>query len=141
MDKYTLIDDLTSDIMFEAYGSSIADLFVNAGEALFSIICDIAHIKPEQSIRLHLEAADAADLLHEWLSSLLTQSEIENLFLCQFRIETLQITASGCVLDAVASGESMTQAKGSAVVKGITYYGYEFEKTDNGYRARVAVDI
>jgi len=44
MRKYKIIDDLKSDVMFEAFGKNLKELFENAAEALFSIICDVSSI-------------------------------------------------------------------------------------------------
>ena len=44
--KYKIIDKVTSDVMLEIYGKSPKELFENAAEALFSIICEVKRVKP-----------------------------------------------------------------------------------------------
>ena len=49
MKKYKFIEGLTSDVMFEAYGKDLKELFSNAAEAMFSVInallsrCNVIH--------------------------------------------------------------------------------------------------
>ena len=51
MQKYKFLDDITSDVMFEAYGKDLKELFENAAEALFSVICKIKKVKPKETQR------------------------------------------------------------------------------------------
>ena len=46
--KYRFIDELKSDVLFEAYGKDLKELFTNAAEALFSIICQIEKVEPKE---------------------------------------------------------------------------------------------
>ncbi len=137
--RYKFIEDLTSDVMFEAYGKTVEELFVNASLALFEVVCQIKKIKPEKSINVKAEGEDLKDLLYNWLSNLLAQSEINELFFCKFDIKikkNSKYTATGKAL-----GEPITKEKGETVVKGITYYKFKLEKTKEGYIARIACDI
>lgn len=140
MQKFNFLDDLTSDVMFEAFGRTLEELFVHAAEALFSVVCDINRVQELKTIPLTIEAHDEEALLFKWLSTLLTESEIHGLFLSAFRITALD---KGTVLklQAVAAGEPVSQEKGDTVVKGITYYGFKLEKHGDFYRAQVAMDI
>ena len=137
---YTFIEDLTSDVMFEAFGPTLPLMFEAAAEAMFSVICDMKQIRPEHSIHITVRADDERRLLLDFLNSLLTNSEIEGLFLCSFKIESVE-EKNGLVLEASAQGEKISPEKGGTVAKGITYYGFELEKNAEGYRARVALDI
>lgn len=138
--NYNFLDDLTSDVMFEAFGKTLEEVFTASAEGMFSVICDIEKIKPEESLVIKASAEDEKKLLYEFLSTLLTESEIEGLFLNRFKITHIKKT-DGCTVTAEAFGEKMSPGKGGTVVKGVTYYGLKLEKTDQGYRAQVAMDI
>ena len=48
MQKYKFIDDLTSDVLFEAYGKDLKELYANAAEAMFSIICQTEKVEAKK---------------------------------------------------------------------------------------------
>lgn len=138
---YNYLEDLTSDVMFEAFGQTLEEVLEVSAEAMFAVICDIEKIEPEESLDIEVSADDEKGLLYEFLSTLLTDSEIKGLFLSQFRIKNIN-TQQGFILKAEAFGERISPEKGGTVVKGITYYGLELTKTaEGGYRAQVAMDI
>jgi SHS2 domain-containing protein len=138
--SYHFLDDLTSDVMFEAFGKTLEEVFKATAEGMFSVICDIEKIKPEESMVIEASAEDEKKLLYEFLSTLLTESEIEGLFLSRFKIKTFSKN-NRLIVTAEASGERISPEKGGTVVKGVTYYGLMLEKTKKGYRAQVAMDI
>jgi len=139
--KYQFIEDLTSDVMFESYGKDLPELFTNSAEALFEIICKTEKIIPTKEITIHVSAKTEQELLYEWLSTILTQSEVEELFFSKFEIEKIDKAGDQYNLTAKAWGEEISVAKGETVVKAVTYYGFKLEKTEKGYLARVSMDI
>jgi SHS2 domain-containing protein len=138
--NYNFLDDLTSDVMFEAFGETLEEVFAASAEAMFSVICRIEQIKPEESLVINASAENEKQLLYEFLSTLLTESEIKGLFLSRFRITNIA-GGEGFTITAEASGEKISPGKGGTVVKGVTYYGLMLEKTEKGYRVQVAMDI
>jgi SHS2 domain-containing protein len=138
--KYKFLDDLTSDVMFEAYGETFEQLLENAALATFSVICDIEKVKPEKSVRIEVSGESEEELLHHWLCELIAQSEINDTFFSRFEIQEFSLD-SGYTLTAIARGEPISQERSGTVVKGVTYYGFRVEKTDKGYVARVSLDI
>lgn len=140
MKRYRFLDDLTSDVMFEAYGNTLEELLENAALAMFSVICDIKRVKPFKSMEVKVSSKDEKSLLYDWLSNLLTESEIEGLFLNKFNIHKIERNDK-LHLYATVEGEDASPKKGETVVKGVAYYGLELEKTKSGYRAQVALDI
>lgn len=131
---------MTSDVMFEVYGKNLKELLENAALAMFSVICDVDKIALLKSIDIQVSAPNEQSLLHEWLSKLLTQSEINEMFLGHFDVTEIKQN-NKLKLVGIARGEEMNSAKGGTVVKGITYYGLKLEKTASGYVGRVALDI
>ncbi|MDI6840113.1 MAG: archease [bacterium] len=144
--KYKFIEDLTSDVMFEAYGKTLKELLENAATAMFSVICDIKRVKPLKSVNIELVSQDEQKLLYNWLAELLTQSEINSIFLSKFKVKKivrriLWKRENGLHLFGVVSGNDMKPEMGRTVVKGVTYYKFKLEKTASGYKGRVALDI
>lgn len=139
--KYQFIEDLTSDVMFESYGKDLPELFSNSAEALFEIICKIDKVVPSKEITIHVSANTEQELLYEWLSTLLTESEVAGLFFNKFEVAKIEGQNNKFSLTGKAWGEEISVEKGETVVKAVTYYGLKLEKTEEGYLARVAMDI
>jgi SHS2 domain-containing protein len=137
MKKYKFIDDLTSDVMFEAYGKTLKALFENAAEALLSVICQIKKVKPRIMREVEMEADKVEELMFDWLQELIARVDVENMFFSKFQV----LEISDTKLRARIWGEEAKPGKGETVVKALTYYGYEFEKKKDGYRVKVAMDI
>jgi SHS2 domain-containing protein len=140
MGNYEFVEDLQSDVMFEARGESLDDLLETASRALFSIVCDIDRIDPVQSFEMEVEGDDEKDLIHEYLSRLLTESDIRGLFFSHFEVRS-EKKLNRLTVRAKVSGEPITPEKGGTVAKGITYYGLSIEQSSSGYTARIAVDV
>jgi SHS2 domain-containing protein len=137
MEKYKFIDDLTSDVMFEAYGKSLKEVFENAAEAMFSVICQLDRVGQAVKREVQIRARDEKELLHNWLQELIALVDTEDLFFSRFQVK--EISPKG--LKAVVYGEEADPAKGETLVKAVTYYKFKFEKTKSGYVARVSLDI
>lgn len=136
---YRFLDDLTSDVMFEAQGKTLAEAFVGAAEAMFDVVCGTG-IKAEKEIGIEVEAADEKELLHRWLSELLTESEIEHLFFGKFEVQVSEENGK-FTLKGNVWGEGAEPGKGGTLVKAVTYYGLAVEKGPEGYIVRASLDI
>jgi len=137
MEKYKFIDDLTSDVMFEAYGKTLKEVFENAAEALFSVICQMDKVQPKICREIEMEADNVEELMFDWLQELIARVDIEDMFFSRFEI----VEISETTLKAKIYGDRANPEIGETVVKAVTYYGYKFEKTEQGYKVRVSLDI
>ncbi|MCD6398589.1 MAG: archease [Candidatus Aenigmarchaeota archaeon] len=77
---YKFVDDLTSDVMFVAEGKDLSELLEQASMALFDVVCQRDRITTEKSIEIKIEAENPKELVHEWLSKLLTESDANEMF-------------------------------------------------------------
>ncbi len=137
MKKYRIIDDLTSDVMFEAYGKTLKEVFENAASAMFTVICRVDDIKTGKKLNVEVTANDTAELMINWLQELIGLVDIESMFFSKFEIREIDNNH----LKASVFGEDMEAERGETVVKAVTYYKYKFEKTKEGYMTRVSLDI
>jgi SHS2 domain-containing protein len=134
--------DLTSDVMFRAYGMDEAELFINAAKAMFSVKCNIKSVPPKKSIEITSSGSNLEELLFDWLSTLLTQSEIEAMFFSEFRVDGITRSDGGELrLSGSAVGDGATVELGETDVKGVTYYGFKIEEKDDGFMATVSLDV
>ena len=137
MEKYKFIEDLTSDVMFEAYGKDLRNLFQNAAEALLSVICQIDKVKPKKPMDLEVGGKDLKDLMFNWLQELISLVDTEEMFFSRFDIQEIDEKH----LKARIWGEAITPGKSGTLVKGVTNYKFSVDRAGEGYRARVACDI
>jgi len=135
--KFRFISDLTSDVVFEAYGKTLKEVFENSALALFNVICDAKSVKPALKKKVVVSGDDASDLLFNWLQELIGIVDSEGMFLSKFSVK--KITEKS--MEAEVFGEEATPEKGGTVVKAVTYYKFNLEKTPKGYKATVALDI
>jgi len=134
--KFKFIEDLTSDVMFEAYGKDEKELFENSGLALFNVICNVKKVKDKKKVKVKVKGEDLKDLMFNWLQELIALVDIKNMFFSKFKV----LKISEKKLEAEVYGEEITPEKGETVVKAISYYNFELEKKKN-WRVRVVMDI
>jgi SHS2 domain-containing protein len=137
MKKYKFLDDITSDVMFEAYGKDLKELFENAAEALCSVICKIDQVKAKDTEEFVIKADNLDDLMINWLQALIAIVDTEEKFFSKF--EVLDIDENH--VKAKISGESTKPELGETVVKAVTLYKYKLEQNSKGYKATVSLDI
>jgi len=135
--KYKFLDDMTSDVVYEAYGKTLKEVFVNAAEGMFEVICQKDKIEPKDSVEVDIMADDIEDLMFNWLQELIALVDVEEMFFSKFEIISINDTK----LKAKVYGEPISPAKGETVVKSLTYYKYKFEKVSKGYKVTVSLDI
>ncbi|PIZ52536.1 archease [Candidatus Woesearchaeota archaeon CG_4_10_14_0_2_um_filter_33_10] len=137
MEKYKFIDDLTSDVMFEAYGKNLKELFKNSALALFSVICDIKKVGEEKTVDIEVNGDSLEELMVNWLQDLIALVDTDELFFSMFEI--VEINENN--LKAKAYGEPISPKKAGVVVKGVTYYKLKLEKIKDKFKATISLDI
>ncbi|MBD3163746.1 hypothetical protein GF323_00940 [Candidatus Woesearchaeota archaeon] len=135
--KYKFLDDLTSDVIFEAYGKDLKELFQNSALAMSEVICDIKNVSKKSRIDVEVKADNRKDLLYNWLQEIIAQIDIQEMFFSSFHIKKITDTE----LRARLFGESISPQKSQTVVKAVTNYKFGLRKTQEGYKATVSLDI
>lgn len=137
---YEFVEDLTSDVMFIVEAPDLASLLVESAKALFDVVCQRSKIEANESVEIRAEGENPEELVHEWLSELLTESDSEEMFFSKFEVKMGEKDGK-LVAEGKAWGEPYSQEKSGTVVKGVTYYKFSVKKTEKGYRASVVCDI
>jgi SHS2 domain-containing protein len=135
--KYKFIDEIKSDVMFDAYGKDLKELFENAAEALLSMICKIDKVKAEKTEEFQMKGEKLDDLMINWLQGIIAIVDTEQMFFSKIKVK--EIDESHVI--AKLKGETIKPELGETVVKAVTYHQYKLEKTDKGYKVRVSLDI
>lgn len=138
MKPFRFIDDLTSDVMFEARGKTLNEIFESAAMALFSVITQLNRVRHKKSVMVNVRGLDLEDLMFNWLQELITLVDTEEMFFSKFEVS---VDENKKTLQAKCYGEEAKANKSGTVVKAVTYYKFRFEKTKNGYLANVSLDI
>jgi SHS2 domain-containing protein len=134
---YRLLDH-TADIRVEVTGLDLPELFGNAALCVFDVMLDRSRIRPDRVTEVALEAADAAELLMEWLRELLFLFSARGLAIAAVEFRVLEPTR----LNAVVSGEQFDPERHGLKVelKVPTYHDYSLKETPAGWRATVIFD-
>jgi SHS2 domain-containing protein len=129
----------TADVGLEAFGTTRAQTFANAARALFYLIVDLDSIDPGGAVTLRVEGSSPENLLVNWLSELIYLHDAEGWIFRDFEITDLKDDS----LSAIAWGEKFDRPRHEVKlhVKAITYHQLALEKTAEGWRAQVYVDI
>lgn len=130
----------TADAEFIAYGRTLDEAFVNAARAMCGLVVDPAKVHASESRDISLTASTIENLLYDWLSELLYQSEVDYLVFSRFEVK---ITKDGEYrLQGRACGEKAGPAhEVSLHIKAVTYHDLRVEKRNNIYETQVLLDI
>ena len=134
---YRFVDDLTSDVMFEAWGKDLKEVFTNSALAMFEVICQADKVKAEKSLEVSVKGDDEKDLLLNWLSELIALVDIEGMFFKVFEITEISKTG----LKAKLTGEDVRPEIGETVVKALTYHKFDLRRDGDSWKASVTLDI
>lgn len=139
MERTFEIIDHTADVGIIAYGDTIEQLFSHAAVALFSLITELESIRENLQHNLKITSHDNDSLLVEWLNELIYLFDAEQMVFHRFEIESLKHNQ----LKAVCYGEKFDASRHRIKigVKAATYYMLKIEEDNQGYRARVILDI
>ncbi len=139
MNKAFEIIDHTADVGIIAYGVDIEELFSNAALALFSLITELESIENKFHFDLEVSGEDIDILLIEWLNELIYLFDVKHILFHHFDITNLTHNE----LKATCYGEDFNVMKHTikVEVKAATYHMLKIDKSDDGFRAQVILDI
>ena len=141
---YRYLEEIgTADIAFEATGRDLAELFSAAADATMNVMVDnLDAIEPRETRNIELSSEEIDMLLFDLLQELIFLKDAERLLL---RIREVQIHQKDerYFLKATAEGEPLDAVRHHqrADVKAVTLHDFFVEKTNDGWRARVLLDI
>jgi SHS2 domain-containing protein len=122
----------TAELELEIEAASSADVFAEALAAFTELLGDGDGPAIEQEIAV--QADDAAMLLVEWLDELIYLAETEGFV--PDGLASLDLADNR--LHAMVDGHI---GEASHLVKGVTLHRLEFRQLDEGWRARVVLDV
>jgi len=128
-----------ADVGFIASGETLGELFVNAALAMMTLACDPSSFEERERREIEVAAADIESLFYAWLAEILAVSDAEKLFFR--RVEVTELRRGS--VRGVLYGEKFDKARHRAgtYIKAVTYHQFRVERTDQGWRARVFLDV
>jgi SHS2 domain-containing protein len=141
---YRYLEDIAiADVAFEATGSTLEELFRDAGRALTNTqVKNIEDVENEVSKELELKADKVDDLLHEFLEELIFLKDTEQLLLAEFDL-SIEKKGQGYVLTGTAKGEVIDPKKHEMLVdvKAATWHMFSVKKKGGEWKATVVLDV
>ena len=128
-----------ADVGFRAYGGTLEELFGSAALAMMSLACDPAGLEERETREIEAAGADLELLLYAWLAEILAVQDAEQLF---FRRAEVNEVGQGKVRGKVF-GEKYDRARHHAgtYIKAVTMHQLRVERTAEGWRAQVFLDV
>ena len=141
---YEFLDDVaTADIAFKAWGKDLEETFIAAADATMNVMIEnLDSIDPKERRQIKLENDILDMLLFNLLQELIYYKDAEKLLL---RVNQVKIKKSGqhFVLEGIGAGETLDPSRHftRVDVKAVTLHRFSLEKSDQGWRAFVILDI
>ncbi len=142
--RYRFREDVAiADVAFEAWGSTLEELFVAAADATTNTMAEnLEAIEDRQRRPVRLEEQRADLLLFRLLEELIYLKDAEGLLL---RVPAVRIRhrEGSLVLEAEARGEPLDPLRHrlQADVKAVTLHRLRVEETPHGWEASVVLDV
>ena len=133
MEKYKFV----SELVFEAYGKDLKELFENAALALSSAIADTDKIEAKEEEEFEMKGEDLEDILFNWLNGIITVIEAENKVFSKFEVEEVDKNH----VRAKMSGENLRPEIIKQNITAPDSSKFKIERTDEGYKATIGLKI
>ncbi len=132
----------TADLIFEAYGQTIEELFTNAGLATEEVMVDLKTVSPKKKKTIKLKAESIEELMYHFLDELIFIKDKDQLLFCQFNL-TIHYDAGKYTLEGTATGEKINPEKHALGqdVKAVTKHLFEVKQEGVIWKAKVLLDI
>ena len=82
-DKFTYLDHMT-DLIIEAYGNTLEELFQNSAIGLVNAMFEISKVDISDSLTIIAEGYDFKSLLYDWIEKIILSIYIEKMIITEF---------------------------------------------------------
>jgi SHS2 domain-containing protein len=158
---FRYLDHIT-DVIIEAFGTTLEEAFVNSAKGLVNTMFDINYPHNEQlacnlrELEIEAKGYDYNSLLYDWLEKVLLIVLVDRILVSSFKIKILSPTSPNAkipntgdqsfwafYLEGVARGEpiSLDRHEYKVEVKAITYHGMEVKQENDRFVTKFLVDL
>jgi SHS2 domain-containing protein len=131
-----------ADVIIRGIGGSFEEAFCEAAKAMFSVMVELADVKPIGEVKIEVRARNMEELLIAWLNELLSEASLSNVLFNRFEVK-IEKENEGFVLKGIAYGEKIDPEKHKlkTEVKGATYSGLKVAEENGKFIAQCVVDV
>jgi len=129
----------TADIGIRVYGSDLKELFENAAFAMFDVIADLEGLEGSIEQDIELNAPNHEELLVSWLDELLYNFYTKQIIF--FKFDIIELTEDRIKAKAFGRPVGSNRNRLKAEIKAITYHDLKIEKTDDGFKVEIVLDV
>ncbi len=132
----------TADVLFEAYGKDLNELFRNTGLATEEVMVELKTLTSKSEHKITLEEKTVDDLLYHFLEELIFLKDTELLLFKEFEMNITE-KKNSFKLYALCKGEKINRSKHKLGrdVKAVTLHEFEVKKENSHWKAKVLLDI
>jgi len=134
-----------ADVGFLAHGGTLEELFENAALAMCSLAAATTSVEAKTQRDVVAAGADVESLLYAWLAEVLAIADAEQLVFKTVRVKSLEKPCGSKRgnVDGAAFGEPFDRSRHAAgtYIKAVTLHQFAVEQTEEGWRARVFLDL
>jgi SHS2 domain-containing protein len=139
---YKFVEDVAvADIAFEASGKVVTEMFQSAGLAVTkTMVKDITSVKQKESRKIQVEDDNIEMLLFKFLQEIVFYKDSEGLLFSKYMVKISRDLKS---LECTAYGEKINPKLHDLIVdvKAVTLHRFQVERTADGWRCFVILDI
>jgi len=134
--------DHTADILFTAVAPTLEELFVQCALATEDAQVDLSKVEEKEKLSFMVEGKDEESLLFNFLDDLVFYKDSDLLIFSKFDLK-IEKAKGGLKLSCTAWGEKLDNEKHEPKVdvKAVTMHLFEVKKNDQGWEAKVLLDI
>lgn len=133
------IFDHPADLGVQFFAPTLADLFINAGLALFDLIAPDCEKTAEEFLSMTVSGDDDVDLLINWLRELLYLFNGKALIVASIALTFFENWSLTARVGVSPFGGNAFEIDYD--IKAVTYHQARIERTRTGYSARVIFDL
>jgi SHS2 domain-containing protein len=139
--RFRYLDHVT-DVIIEAYGSSLDEAFENSAKGLVNTMIDLEQIAPDQEYEIVAKGYDVKSLLYDWLEKVMLGLLIDNMALSDFKVKISENNGN-YFLKGIAKGEVLDLKKHhyKMEIKAVTYHEMEIKQTEDIITTRFLLDL
>lgn len=131
----------TADVALRVTAESRAELFTGAAEAMFGLMHSCAPGGETIERRISVDGADTVELLWDWLSTLLSWSEVDGASYRRFDLE-LDLEPHGGSAAGTAHGVPIDGCEvAGPPIKAVTLHGLTVEDENGRWVATIVFDV
>ena len=142
MGRWRILEDMAlADCALDLEARDVDDLFETAALAVVDLMVDPSTVTVSAERRVTLDAAELDLLLYDWLSELIFLKDRDRQVFTIYRVRVSE--AAPYHLCAELRGGSIEPGRTAlrADLKAVTFHQFALERTGDGWRARVVIDM